>query len=51
MLSFLQHDFIYVTVLNIFDDIETINLKESFTDLTEQMKVVMVSTNSKLKVG
>ncbi|XP_017868309.1 PREDICTED: maltase A3 [Drosophila arizonae] len=48
---FLTHDFIYVTVLNIFDGVETVNLNQSFSDLTAQMEVVLVSGNPDLKVG
>ncbi|EDW00815.1 maltase A3 [Drosophila grimshawi] len=48
---YLQHDFIYLTLMNIFDDVETVNLKQSFSDLPAQMKVVLVAGNSKLKVG
>ncbi|EDW60854.1 maltase A3 [Drosophila virilis] len=47
---FRENDFTYVTLLNIFDGFETVNLNQSFSDLTAQMKVVLVSGNSKRKV-
>lgn len=48
--SFRENDFTYVTLLNIFDGFETVNLNQSLSDLTAQMEVVLVSGNSKRKV-
>ncbi|KAL7738177.1 hypothetical protein ACLKA6_006516 [Drosophila palustris] len=48
---FRQHDFTCVTVLNLFDGTETVNLKQSFNDLTDAMEVVLVSGHSQRKVG
>ncbi|XP_062137455.1 maltase A3 [Drosophila sulfurigaster albostrigata] len=48
---FRQHDFTYVTLLNIFDGTETVNLKDSFADLTTEMEVVLVTDKSQRKAG
>ncbi|ALC40929.1 Mal-A5, partial [Drosophila busckii] len=44
-------DLTYLTLLNIFDGTETVNLKEHFKQLADQMQVVVVTEKSKLKVG
>jgi len=49
--SYLQHDSTYLTVLNLFDGAETVNLKENFSDLPADMEVVLISDKSQRKVG
>lgn len=49
--SFLQHDFTYLTVMNLFDGTETVNLKDTFDNLTADMQVVLVSEKSQRKAG
>ncbi|KAH8316609.1 hypothetical protein KR067_011746 [Drosophila pandora] len=46
-----QEDSTLVTVLNIFDGVETINLQQSFPGLPTQFKVLVVTERSIAKVG
>ncbi|XP_022229694.2 maltase A3 [Drosophila obscura] len=48
---YLQHDDTFVTLLNIYDGVETVNLQQSFADIPAQLKVVLVTERSKVKVG
>ncbi|XP_068145388.1 maltase A3 [Drosophila tropicalis] len=47
----LQNDQTYITVLNIFDGVETVNLQQFFNDLPEQLQVVVISGRSNVKEG
>lgn len=48
---YLERDSTYLTLLNIYDGVETINLLQSFPDLPPQLKVVVVTERSQVKVG
>ncbi|XP_017066235.1 maltase A3 [Drosophila eugracilis] len=48
---YLERDSTFVTLLNIYDGVETINLRQTFPDLPSQLKVVLVTERSQVKVG
>ncbi|KAI9583062.1 maltase A3-like [Glossina fuscipes] len=48
---YLLKDYTYVTLMNINDNRETINLREVFSDLPEEMIYILVTKQSENKIG
>ncbi|XP_017106282.2 maltase A3 [Drosophila bipectinata] len=46
-----QEDYALLTVLNLFDGVETVNLTQSFPGLPAQFKVLVITERSTAKVG
>ncbi|KAH8285193.1 hypothetical protein KR054_006032 [Drosophila jambulina] len=47
----LQHESTLLTLMNIYDGVETVNLQQTFKDLPPQLRVVVITERSQVKVG
>ncbi|XP_017016869.1 maltase A3 [Drosophila kikkawai] len=47
----LEHESTLLTLMNIYDGVETINLQQTFKDLPAQLRVLLITERSQVKVG